>query len=150
LAFVGTSIVVVGPGAIGSTVAAFLHAAGHPVALCGRSPREQIVVRPDDADPIVVPGPVHTDPAELEGPVDVVFLAVKDTQNEQAGGWLARLCDARTVVCALQNGVEQVDWVGRFCPSSVVVPAAVWISSEMQPQGWVKPPGNSSGTSATA
>jgi 2-dehydropantoate 2-reductase len=67
-----------------------------------------------------------------------VFLAVKDTQNEQAGAWLARLCDENTVVCALQNGVEQVERVGRLCPSSTVVPAAVWISSEVQPEGWVR------------
>jgi 2-dehydropantoate 2-reductase len=95
-------------------------------------------VRPEDREPIVVPGPVHTDPADVGGPADVVFLAVKDTQNEQAGGWLARLCDEQTVVCALQNGVEQVERVGRFCPSSTVVPAAVWISSEVQPDGWVR------------
>jgi 2-dehydropantoate 2-reductase len=138
LAIVGTSIAVVGPGAIGSTVAAFLHAAGHRVTLCGHAPREQIEVRPDEHTPIVVPGPVHTDPADIDGPVDVVFLAVKDTQNEQAGGWLARLCDGRTVVCALQNGVEQVERVGRFCPSSRVVPAAIWISSEPQQERWVR------------
>jgi 2-dehydropantoate 2-reductase len=135
---VGASTALVGPGAIGATVAAYLHAAGHRVLLCGRTPRESIEVRPDDHDPIVLPGPVHTDPAEVDGPVDVVFLAVKDTQNKQAGAWLARLCDERTVVCALQNGVEQVDRVGRFCPSATVVPAAVWISSEPQPDGWVR------------
>ena len=134
----GTSIALIGPGAIGATVAAYLHAAGHPVLLCGHTPRESIEVRPDDHDPIVLSGPVHTDPDEVDGPVDVVFLAVKDTQNEQAGAWLARLCDERTVVCALQNGVEHVERVGRFCPSSTVVPAAVWISSEMQPEGWVR------------
>ena len=134
----GYRIALIGPGAIGSTVAAFLHAAGHPVLLCGHTPRESIEVRPDDHDPIVLPGPVHTDPAEVDGPVDVVFLAVKDTQNEQAGAWLARLCDENTVVCALQNGVEQVERVGRFCPSSTVVPAAVWISAEAQPDGWVR------------
>jgi 2-dehydropantoate 2-reductase len=138
LAIVGSRIALIGPGAIGATVAAYLHAAGHPVLLCGHSARESIQVRPDDHDPILLPGPVHTDPAELDGPVDVVFLAVKDTQNEQAGAWLARLCDERTVVCALQNGVEQVERVGRFCPSSTVVPAAVWISSEIQPEGWVR------------
>jgi 2-dehydropantoate 2-reductase len=138
LAYVGTSIALVGPGAIGATVAAFLHRAGHPVLLCGRGARESIEVRPDDHDPIVVPGPVHTDPAEVDGPVDVVFLAVKDTQNEQAGAWLARLCDENTVVCALQNGVEQVERVGRFCPSATVVPAAVWFSSEPQLEGWVR------------
>jgi 2-dehydropantoate 2-reductase len=138
LAIVGTSIALIGPGAIGATVAAYLHTAGHPVLLCGHTPRESIEVRPDDHDPIVLPGPVHTDTAEVDGPADVVFLAVKDTQNEQAGAWLARLCNENTVVCALQNGVEQVERVGRFCPSSTVVPAAVWISSEVQPDGWVR------------
>jgi 2-dehydropantoate 2-reductase len=138
LAFVGTSIALIGPGAIGATVAAYLHAAGHPVLLCGHTARESIEVRPDDHDPIELPGPVHTDPAEVDGSVDVVFIAVKDTQNERAAAWLARLCDEHTVVCALQNGVEQVDRVGRFCPSSTVVPAAVWISSEIQPHGWVR------------
>ena len=89
----------------------------------GTPPRESIEVRPDDGDPIVVPGPGAHRPADVDGPVDVVLLAVKDTQNEQAAGWLARLCDEHTVVCALQNGVEQVERVGRFCPSSTVVPA---------------------------
>jgi 2-dehydropantoate 2-reductase len=138
LAIVGTSIALVGPGAIGATVAAYLHAAGHPVLLCGRSRRESIEVRPHDHEPIVLPGPVHTDPADVDGPVDVVFIAVKDTQNEQAGTWLARLCDEHTVVCALQNGVEQTERVGRFCSSSTVVPAAVWISTEPQPEGWMR------------
>src|SRR6476646_10086576 len=134
----GSRIALVGPGAIGSTVAAYLSAAGHAVVLCGHTARESIDVRPDDHDPIVLAELVHTDPAEVDGPVDVVFLAVKDTQNEQAGAWLQRLCNEHTVVCALQNGVEQVERVGRFCPSSTVVPAAVWISSEVQPEGWVR------------
>jgi 2-dehydropantoate 2-reductase len=131
-------IALVGPGAIGSTVAALLYAAGHPITLCGRTARESIEVRPDDTDPIVVPGPVLTDPADITEPADVVLLAVKDTQNEQAAGWLARLCDENTVVCALQNGVEQSERVGRFCPSSAVVPAAIWISAEPDPQGWIR------------
>jgi 2-dehydropantoate 2-reductase len=83
-AFVGTKIAVVGPGAIGATVAALLHAAGRRVLLCGHTARESIEVRPDDREPIVVPGPVHTDPTEVEGPVGVVLLAVKDTRNEAA------------------------------------------------------------------
>ncbi|WP_368853999.1 hypothetical protein [Mycobacterium avium] len=55
--------------------------------VCGRTPRERIELRPDDADPIVVPGPVHTDPGRVSGPVDVVLLAVKATQNAGAAGW---------------------------------------------------------------
>lgn len=133
-----TVTAVVGPGAIGSTVAALLHAAGHQVMLCGRTPRDSIEVRPDDGDPIVVPGPVLTDPALVDGPVDVVLLAVKDTQTEQSAGWLARLCDERTVVAALQNGVEQVERVGRYCPTSTVVPVAVWVSAEPAPEGHIR------------
>jgi 2-dehydropantoate 2-reductase len=119
-------------------MAALLHAAGHQVLLCGHTPRDRLEVRPDDKDPIVVPGPVHTDPADVDGPVDVVLLAVKDTQNRNASPWLARLCDDRTVVCALQNGVEQIDRVGPLCPSSEVVPAVVWFSAEPHPDGWFR------------
>ena len=50
---------------------------------------------------------------------------------------MARLCDEHTVVCALQNGVAQ-GARGRFCPSSTVLPAAVWISAEPHPGGWVR------------
>ncbi|MGV0816139.1 oxidoreductase [Mycolicibacterium boenickei] len=134
-------IAVIGPGAIGSTIAALLHAAGRPVLLCGRTPRDGVEVRPDDQDPIRVPGPVHTDPAHVDGPVDMVFLAVKDTQNAAAAGWLSRLCGEHTVVCALQNGVEQVQRITGVNPridEARVVPAAVWMSSEAQPDGWVR------------
>ncbi|KAA8963551.1 MAG: hypothetical protein F6Q13_10960 [Mycobacterium sp.] len=50
-----TRIAVVGPGAVGTTVAALLHAAGNPVLVCGRTPRDRIELRPDGAEPIVVP-----------------------------------------------------------------------------------------------
>ncbi len=119
-------------------MAALLHASGHHVLLCGHTPRDQIEVRPDDKEPIVVPGPVLTDPADVDGPTDIVLLAVKDTQNRSASGWLARLCADRTVVCALQNGVEQVERVGPLCPSSEVVPAVVWFSAEPHPDGWIR------------
>ena len=131
-------IAVVGPGAVGTTAAAYLYAAGHSVLICGRTPRPQIELRPDEADPIVVPGPVCTDPAEITGPVGVVLLALKATQNDDAGRWLARLCDEHTVVVVLQNGVEQVEQVQPHCPSSTVIPGIVWFSAETQPDGWVR------------
>jgi 2-dehydropantoate 2-reductase len=138
----GISIAVVGPGAIGSTVAALLYAAGHRVVVCGRTSRDSVDVRPDpdvlDGEPIVIPDPVRTDPASIQGPVDVVVIAVKDTQNADAAAWLDRLCDENTVVCVMQNGVEQVERVGRYCPEGTVVPCAVWFSAQSQPDGWVR------------
>jgi 2-dehydropantoate 2-reductase len=128
----------VGPGAVGTTVAALLYKAGHQVLVCGHTPRDSIELRPDGGDPIVVPGPVLTDPGQVPGSVDVVVLAVKATQNDDAAGWLARLCDEHTIVTVLQNGVEQVEQVKPHCPSSPVIPGIVWYSAETQPQGWVR------------
>jgi 2-dehydropantoate 2-reductase len=128
----------VGPGAVGTTVAALLYKAGHSVLVCGHTPRDGIELRPDGQDPIEVPGPALTEPGQVTGPVDVVLLAVKATQNDDASGWLARLCDAHTIVAVLQNGVEQVAQVQPLCPSSSVIPGIVWYSAETQPQGWVR------------
>ena len=124
-----------GPGAVGTTVAALLYKAGHSVTVCGRTARDGIELRPDGEDPIVVPGPVHTDPGDVTGPVGVVLLAVKATQNDDAAGWLARLCGEHTIVTVLQNGVEQVEQVQPHCPTSSVIPGIVWYSAETQPQG---------------
>jgi 2-dehydropantoate 2-reductase len=123
---------------VGTTVAALLYKAGHQVLVCGRTPRDSIELRPDGGHPIVVPGPVHTEPGDVPGPVDFVVLAVKATQNDDAAGWLARLCDEHTIVAVLQNGVEQVEQVQPLCPSSPVIPGIVWYSAETQPQGWVR------------
>lgn len=106
--------------------------------VCGRTARARIELRPDDADPIMVPGPVCTDPDQVTATVDVVVLAVKATQNDAAAGWLARLCGPHTIVAVLQNGVEQVEQVQPHCPSSPVVPGIVWYSAETQPEGWVR------------
>lgn len=142
LAAVSPSIALVGPGAIGSTIAALLHAAGHRIVVCGHTPRSAVEVRPDpdilDGRPIVIPDPVCTDPGSVEGPVDIVILAVKDTQNAAAAEWLERLCGPDTVVCVLQNGVEQVERVIRYAPGSTIVPCAVWFSAQTQPEGWVR------------
>ncbi len=127
-----------GPGAVGTTVAALLYKAGHQVLLCGHTPRDSIELRPDGGDPIVVPGPVLTDPGQVPGSVDVVVLAVKATQNDDAAGWLGRLCDEHTIVTVLQNGVEQVEQVKPHCRSSPVIPGIVWYAAETQPQGWVR------------
>lgn len=138
MAQVRERIAVVGPGAVGATVAAYLHNAGHPLLLCGRTPRERLEVRPDGADPVVVPGPVQTDPGEVSGPVPLVMLAVKATQLDEASRWLQVLCDEHTTVCVLQNGVEQIELVQPLCPGSTVVPAIVWFGAEVQPGGWVR------------
>ena len=129
---------VVGPGAVGTTVAAYLSAAGHHVLVCGRTPRSQIELRPDGADPIVVPGPVRTDPAEITTRSMWSCSRSRPPRTPTQRRWLARLCDEHTIVVVLQNGVEQVEQVQPLCASSAVIPGIVWFSAETQPDGWVR------------
>ncbi|GAA1138153.1 oxidoreductase [Streptomyces javensis] len=128
---------VVGPGAIGTTIAAALYEAGAGPMLCGRTPRDHVEVRDGD-DVVVVPGPVLVDPDAVDGTVDLVFLAVKATQTEGALGWLEALCAHDTVVCVLQNGVEQEKSLAGRLSHGQAVPAVVWFPAQTLPDGAVR------------
>jgi 2-dehydropantoate 2-reductase len=129
---------VVGPGAIGSAIAACLHRAGTGVTLCGRTPRTHVEVRLDDGPSVRVPGPVMTDPRTVPTPAQVVFLAVKTTQTADAATWLEVLCRDDTIVCVLQNGIEHDRHTRQLVGSATVLPASVWFSAELQPAGWTR------------
>lgn len=129
-------IALLGPGAIGTTIAAALHEVGQTPMLYGRTARSHLELTFDDAS-IRVPGPVRTDPTQVSGPVDLLFLAVKATQIDAAAPWLAALCNAGTVVCVLQNGVEQVASVSPHVTGSTVLPSIVWFPAQAQPNGSV-------------
>jgi 2-dehydropantoate 2-reductase len=106
--------------------------------LYGRTAQAEVEVRLDGGDPVVVPGPVHTDPSSVNSPAELVFVAVKGTQLVAAAPWLARLCDAGTIVCVLQNGVEQRASVEPLAGAARVLPAAVWFAAQVEPGGWVR------------
>lgn len=130
------TVALVGPGAIGTTVAAALHEAGRTPTICGRSAHERLELR-FDGGRIVVPGPVLTDPAGITNTFDVVFVAVKSTQTEAAAPWLSALCGERTVVCVLQNGVEQKKRFAPYVAGNAVVPSVVWFPAQREPDASV-------------
>ena len=132
-----TSIAILGPGAIGTTIAAALHEAGHTPLLCGRTPRDALTLL-DGERRITVPGPVLTDPARLAGTADLVFLAIKATQIDATSAWLDALCGPGTIVCVLQNGVEQLEQVAPHAPLATLVPAVVWFPAQAQSDGTVR------------
>ena len=125
------TVALVGPGAIGTTVAAALHEAGRTPVICGRSAHAQLKLRFDGGE-IVVPGPVLTDPQAIEGRFDLVFIAVKSTQIASAAPWVSALCDANTVVCVLQNGVEQQAAFAPYAAGAAVVPSVVWFPAQRE------------------
>lgn len=131
------TVAVVGPGAIGTTVAAAMHEVGRSPILCGRTPRESLHLQ-DAVGSVVVPGPVLVDPGSISETVDLVFLAVKATQIEAAAPWLAALCHPGTVVCVLQNGVEQQAMVAPLVADATVLPSVVWFPAEVEPDASVR------------
>jgi 2-dehydropantoate 2-reductase len=130
------TVALVGPGAIGTTIAAALHEIGHTPTICGRSARNNLELRDDDGR-VVVPGPVLIDPAEVKHTFDLVFVAVKSTQIEAAAPWLSVLCSAQTVVCVLQNGVEQETLFAPYVSGGPVLPSVVWFPAQREPDGSV-------------
>ncbi|MFF3575011.1 oxidoreductase [Nocardia jiangxiensis] len=130
------TVAVVGPGAIGTTVTAALHEVGRTPRMCGRTARENLELQVEGGR-VVVPGPVQIDPAQVDGAADLVFLAVKSTQVEAAASWLKALCGPDTVVCVLQNGVEQESVVGPYVCGARVIPSVVWFPAQTQSDGSV-------------
>lgn len=130
------TVALIGPGAIGTTMAAALHEVGRTPTICGRSARERLELR-FDGGRVVVPGPVRTDPAEITNQFDLVFVAVKSTQVEAAAPWLSALCGAKTVVCVLQNGVEQKTLFAPYLSGGPVLPSVVWFPAQREPDASV-------------
>ncbi|CAG74484.1 probable ketopantoate reductase [Pectobacterium atrosepticum SCRI1043] len=130
------TIALIGPGAIGTTIAAALHEVDRTPVLCGRTAHPQLILRHDDGE-VVVPGPVLNNPAAISHPFDLVFVAVKTTQVADSANWLAALCDENTVVCALQNGVEQKTQLEPFVNGAEVLPSVVWFPAQREPDASV-------------
>ncbi len=126
------SIAVVGPGAIGGTIAAWLSRSPRvgQVTLCARSPLDRLVVETPDgsvieSDPLVV-----TSPADITAPVDWVLVATKAYDVEAASAWFAGLVGPTTRVAVLQNGVEHVERFAPFLEPDRITPVVVDIPAE--------------------
>lgn len=130
------TVALIGPGAIGTTITAALHEVGRTPVVCGRTAHPQLVLRFEEGR-TVVPGPVLTNPAVITQPFDMVFVAVKTTQLEDCAAWLAALCNEKTIVCALQNGVEQKTQFAPLVAGATVLPSVVWFPAQREPDASV-------------
>ncbi|MBJ7223478.1 MULTISPECIES: oxidoreductase [unclassified Brenneria] len=130
------TIALIGPGAIGTTIAAVLHEVDRTPVLCGRTAHPRLILRHDDGE-VVVPGPVLSNPSTVTHPFDLVFVAVKTTQVADSADWLAALCNENTVICALQNGVEQKTLLEPYVNGATVLPSVVWFPAQREPDASV-------------
>jgi 2-dehydropantoate 2-reductase len=132
-----TSVAIVGPGAIGGTVGAWLaQSADIDVTLCARTPVKRLRVETPDgaveAAPRVVLNVAHAKP------VDWVLIATKAYDAEKAAAWLPGLLGPSTPVAMLQNGVEHVARFSPFLAAERIVPVIVDISAERRAPGDIR------------
>jgi 2-dehydropantoate 2-reductase len=131
------SVAIVGPGAIGGTVGAWLaQSAGINVTLCARTPVERL--RVETPDRIIEAAPRVALNATDAKPVDWVLIATKAYDSKAAAAWLARLTCINTRVAVLQNGVEHIDRFAPFVAAERIVPVIVDIPAERRAPGDIR------------
>ncbi len=120
------SITVVGAGGIGGTVAAFLAAAGEKVTLVDKSVPHMEAIR---ARGLLVDGIFGEQrpafdrilfPQELQSPLDLVILAVKSQDTDEALAAIAPLLSEHGTIASLQNGFNATSIAERVGPSRAV------------------------------
>jgi len=134
------SVAVVGPGAIGGTVAAWLSRSPlvGSLTLCARSPLATLSVSTPDGGLIEATPRIVTSPDQIEGPVDWVLVATKAYDVEAASAWLKPLMGPESRLAVLQNGVEHVERFAPFVAAERILPVIVDIPAERDGPGVIR------------
>lgn len=122
-------IAIVGPGAIGGTVAAWLHQTKrYDVVVCGRRKLTELTVEIRQQvlrfSPVMPADPDHA-PA-----VDWILVATKVYDSDATAPWIAALGRTGAPVAVLQNGIEHVERFTRMVPPARIVPVVVNLPCE--------------------
>jgi len=129
-------IAIIGPGAVGGTVAAWLHHERHDVSLCVRTPFDALVVETPEGVLESAPRQLR-DPGEA-APVDWVLVTAKAYDVAGVATWLARLVGPETRVAVLQNGVEHVARFAGHVREDRILPVMVDIPAERDAPGRIR------------
>jgi 2-dehydropantoate 2-reductase len=138
----GTPITIVGAGAIGGTVGAFLSDAGYDVTLvdvdaahvCAINERGLRVsgIRGDRVFPVRA---IHG--SELRGPLGVTFLCVKGHFTEPAMQQLGPLLGPDGYILSLQNGLNEAV-IARHVGAERTVGAFIHFGADLMEPGWIQ------------
>jgi 2-dehydropantoate 2-reductase len=137
-----TTIAIIGPGAIGGVLAAWLgQDPDHAVTVCARTPFDRLEVETPTGEITSSPR-VVTDPADAR-PADWVLIATKAYDAAGAARWLPSVCRDDTPVVVLQNGVEHVERFAPYVPVERIVPAVIDCPAERTAPGRMRQRGPS-------
>jgi 2-dehydropantoate 2-reductase len=123
------SILLIGPGAIGATLAAWLAQDDrHDVAVAARTPFDSIEVQTPEGVIRAKPR-VYTEFSQAR-PVDWVLVSTKAYDSDAAAQWFPTACGPRTRVAVIQNGVEQVARFEKHFDPMRIVPVMIDLPAE--------------------
>ncbi len=134
-------IAVMGAGAVGCYYGGMLARAGHEVVLIGR-PRHVEAIHRDglfmDTQTFkeYVALDASSDPAAIQG-AQLVLCCVKSTDTESAATAMAQYLAPEAMLLSLQNGVDNAARL-QDCLQRTVIPAVVYVATEMPGPGQVK------------
>lgn len=132
---------VMGAGAVGCYYGGMLARAGNPVTLIARAQHVQAVQRAGlrletKSFDAFVPMQASPDASAVQG-AKLVLFCVKSTDTESAGAAMAPYLAPDAVVLSLQNGVDNAARLQALLRQPVV-PAVVYVATEMAGPGHVK------------
>ena len=117
-------ITLVGPGAIGATLSAWLsQVPGHRVAVGVRTPFRSIVVNTPGGRIEAAPE-VLTNPADAR-PADWVLVTTKAYDSAAAARWFDKSVVEHTRLAVIQNGVEHVERFAPYIDADRIVPVMI-------------------------
>lgn len=136
------TIAIIGPGAIGGILAAWLaQDDANTITVCARTSFDHLEVETPTA--VISAHPrVLTDPRDAT-PVDWIFITTKAYDAAGAATWLPGLRGDHTRVVVLQNGVEHVERFAPHVPTDVLVPAVIDCPAERTAPGRMRQRGTS-------
>ena len=118
------SILLVGPGAIGATLATWLAQDDrHELVVAARTPVDSLEVTTPQGVIRATPR-VITDPAQAS-PVDWILVTTKAYDSDSAAAWFAKAAGPRTRLAVIQNGVEHVARFETHFDGARIVPVMI-------------------------
>lgn len=136
-----------GTGGVGGYFGARLAHAGHDVTFVSRGRHLEALrskglqVRSPLGD-LHLPDPMLTDDPAQIGPVDLIVLAVKLWDTEQAAASLAPMLTERAAVVSFQNGVMKDEVLGRVVGADRVLGGVCYIAATIAEPGVIEHSGS--------
>jgi len=130
-----------GTGGVGGYYGGLLAQGGQDVTFIARGAHFQAIrekglqVKSVFGDFMISPAKVTDNPVDIESPVDLVIVATKTYNTDEAAKAIQPIVGPETVVMSLQNGVDAADRIGAVVGMEHLIGGATWLSAAIEAPG---------------